>query len=210
MKSLFTISILALICIQSYAQDQIEEFIQEAQTFIAQKEYKQAQLSLQDAINEINTLIAGQIAEALPNEINGLTSSNEQTMVGGGMGIVGGGLQITKSYQHPSKAENNAELVLLANSPLLSSMTMFLANPAMLGEGYKSVRVGTNRAIMKTEMQDYYMDNGSSKQIRSSEIQIPLSQTMITINARGFASEQEELAFATKLDIAKLKVLLGE
>jgi hypothetical protein len=85
---------------------------------------------------------------------------------------------------------------------------MFMSNPAMMGEGYKSVRVGTKRAILKSEMDDYYDDNGSSKKIRSSELQIPLNQTLITINLKGFATEAEELAFANKLDIDKLTPLL--
>lgn len=50
---------------------------------------------------------------------------------------------------------------------------------------------------VKTESSDY-------------EIQIPMNQTLITINARGFASEQEALAFASKLDLAKIKSLIGE
>ena len=81
----------------------------------------------------------------------------------------------------------------------------------MMGSDYKSVRVGTQRAILKTEMQDVYDDNGAvTKKIRASELQIPLSSTLITIHANGFASEQEELAFATKLDLDKLKAALGE
>jgi hypothetical protein len=33
---------------------------------------------------------------------------------------------------------------------------------------------------------------------------------LITINLRGFASEADELAFATKLDIENLRTALGE
>ena len=43
-----------------------------------------------------------------------------------------------------------------------------------------------------------------------TELQIPLTQTMITINARGFANEQEELAFAQKLNIENIRAALGE
>ena len=80
----------------------------------------------------------------------------------------------------------------------------------MMGQGAKSVRVGTRRAVLKSEMQDYYDDNGSSKSIRSTELQIPLTQTLITINLKGFATEADELAFANKLDVEKIRVALGE
>ena len=59
-------------------------------------------------------------------------------------------------------------------------------------------------------MEDYYDDNGNTKKIRASEFQIVMGQNLITIKANGFASEQEEIAFASKLDLDKLKGLLGE
>ncbi|MBK9984839.1 MAG: hypothetical protein IPP15_21160 [Saprospiraceae bacterium] len=40
--------------------------------------------------------------------------------------------------------------------------------------------------------------------------QIPLTQTLITINLKGFATEADELPCAAKLDIEKLRVSLGE
>jgi hypothetical protein len=60
-------------------------------------------------------------------------------------------------------------------------------------------------------MEDFYDDNGTAtKQIRSTEIQIPLTSTMITLNLKGFAAEADELAFANKLGIDKIKTALGE
>jgi hypothetical protein len=38
---------------------------------------------------------------------------------------------------------------------------MYLNNPAMMGSGYKSVQVGSQRAILKSEMEDFYDDNGA-------------------------------------------------
>jgi len=210
MKANIIILFFLMVSLRMMSQSQAETFIKEAQAFLAQKDYKQAQLSLQDAINDINNILAGQIAESLPDEINGLKSTGDENVNAGAMGIIGGGMQITKTYRNETKKENEAEVQILANSPMLSAMNMYLSNPAMLGQNYKSVRVGTRRAILKTEMQDYYDDKGASKQIRSSEIQIPLTQTLITINMKGFASEQDELAFAAKLDIEKLRVALGE
>ncbi|MDQ3015116.1 MAG: hypothetical protein M3R25_00100 [Bacteroidota bacterium] len=209
MKTLLLISFLT-ISMQVMAQNQAETYIKEAQTYLAAKDYKQAQMSLQDAINDLNLVLGQQIAEALPNEINGLTAEPGDASNTGGMNIMGIGMVISKSYRNAGKKENEADVQILANSPMLAAINMYINNPAMAGQGYKSVRVGTRRAILKSEMNDFYMDNGSSKQIRSSEIQIPLSQTLITLNLKGFASEAEELAFAGKLDIEKLRVALGE
>lgn len=208
-KSFLTVALVALLSLYASAQGQIETFINEAREFVAQKNYTQAKLSLQDAIAEIDNMVGLQIAEALPDEINGLKSSGSETS-SAGMGMIGGGMQITKSYQHPSNEANSAEVQIIANSPMLQAMNLYLTNPGMMGPGYKSVRVGTRRAILRSESEDYYDSRGGSKQIRATEIQVPLNQTLITIQARGFASEQDELAFAAKLDIDKLRTLLGD
>lgn len=201
----------SLISLTTLGQSQAETFIKEAQAYLAKKEYKQAQLSLQDAINDINMMLAADIAKSFPAEINGLKSEGDGEINTAGMGMIGGGFTITKKYRHATNKDNEAEVQILANSPLLSTMSMYLSNPSMMGPDYKSVRIGgTQRAILKTEIEDSYDDKGASKKMRSTEIQIPLSQTLITLHLNGFATEQDELAFAAKLDLAKLKTALGE
>ena len=202
--NIFILFILAC-SINAIGQSQADTYIREAQAYLAQKDYKQAQLSLQDAINDINNILAAQISESLPNEINGDNNINTA-----GLGILGGGMSISKNYRNESKEENETDVQIIANSPMLSMMNMYMNNPGMMGQGAKSVRVGTRRAVLKTEMQDYYGGSGQSKQIRSTELQIPLTQTLITINLKGFASEADELAFANKIDVEKLRVALGE
>jgi len=206
MKKIIFFLFIALIGHGAAGQSQAETFIKEAQDFLAKKEYKQAQLSLQDAINDINMMFAKQVAELLPAEINGLKAEGEGEVSAAGMAMMGGGMQITKKYRNETKPENDAEVQIIANSPMIATMSMYLTNPAMLGAEYKSVRVGTTRAIAKTDTQD----GDDDTKIRSTEIQIPLGQTMITIQANGFATEQDELAFANKLDIEKIRTALGE
>ncbi len=210
MKSKIIFLFFSMVSMQIMSQDQVQTFIKEAQEFYAQKNYKQAQLSLQDAINELNKLMSGQVSDILPAEINGLKAMDGGSSNTSAMGMMGGGMQISKRYEYPGKKENEAEIQIIANSPMMNAMNMYMTNPSLMGQGAKSVRVGTQRAIMKSEMQDYYDDNGNSKKIRSTQIQIPLSQTLITIEAKGFATEQDELAFAAKLDIAKIKAAVGE
>lgn len=205
MKNIALFSVAILICLRVNGQSQAEAFIKEAQDFLAKKEYKQAQMSLQDAINDINLLLAQQVAESLPAEINGLKADGESEVNTAGMGMIGGGLQITKRYRNESKEGNDAEIQIMANSPLLSTLNMYLTNPGMMGSDYKSVRVGTNRAILKAET----ADNDGVK-TRSTEIQIPLGQTLIMVRTNGFATEQEEIAVANKLDLAKIRTALGE
>lgn len=209
MKKAYIFFVLTVFSLQLIAQDQVQSFIKEAEGFYAQKNYKQAQLSLQDAINELNKLMSGQVGDLLPPEINGLKAVDGSAS-NSNLGVMGGGMQISKKYEYPGKKENNAEVQIIANSPMLNAMSMYLSNPSLMGEGSKSVRVGTQRAVLKSEMEDYYDDNGGSKKIRSTQIQVPLSQTLITLNLKGFATEQDEISFASKLDLAKIKAAVGE
>src|SRR5689334_6074541 len=127
---------LITVCLTGFiagAQTQVDTYIKDAQAYLANKQYKEAQLSLQDAINEINTMIAAQIGEMMPDEISGLKAEGDATNNSAAMGMMGGGIQITKTYKNPSKDENEAEVMIMANSPMLSAMTMYLTNPAMLG-----------------------------------------------------------------------------
>ena len=94
----------------------------------------------EDAINEIDNVLALQIAEALPKEINGLAAEEGETTNAGIMGMMGGGSQINKRYQNAKKPENSAELVILANAPMVNAMNMYLTNSSMMGPDYKSVR----------------------------------------------------------------------
>ena len=168
MKTNILFLLLLVLSVNLMAQSQAETYIKEAQDYLAQKDYKQAQLSLQDAINDINNILAAQIAESLPNEINGLKATGDNNVNTAGMGMLGGGMTISKTYRNESKKENEADVQIIANSPLLSMMNMYMNNPAMMGQGAKSVRVGTRRAVLKSEMQDYYDDNGSSKSIHTN------------------------------------------
>lgn len=205
MKKIAFCTLAILLCLQANAQSQAEAYIKEAQEYLAKKDYKQAQLSLQDAINDINTLLAKQVAESLPAEINGLKKDGEAEVNTAAMGLMGGGMQIIQRYSNPKNEDNDAEVQIIANSPMLAAMNMYITNPGMMGSEYKSVRVGTTRAILKSETED-----DGDKKVRNTEIQVPLSQTLITINAKGFATEKDELDFATKLDLAKIKTALGE
>ncbi|MBK9109628.1 MAG: hypothetical protein IPM92_14965 [Saprospiraceae bacterium] len=59
-------------------------------------------------------------------------------------------------------------------------------------------------------MIDFYGNDDQVLKIRATQIHLPLGQTLVGFNLRGFASEQEELAFASKLDFGKIKIAAGE
>ncbi|MBK8956701.1 MAG: hypothetical protein IPM34_14265 [Saprospiraceae bacterium] len=207
MKNAMILFVLCACSIQNYAQDPFPTFVAEAQEYYKQKNYKQAQMSLQDAMNELNRLMGEQLGNLLPDEINGLKAVQAAF---NNAGFAGGGLALTREYKNPSKPENDADIQIMANSPLMAAMQQYMNNPAILGPGAKSIRVANLRGVLKTETIDFYGDNDQQLKIRGTQIQIPVGQTLIMFNLRGFASEQDELAFASKIDFQKIKMAAGE
>jgi cellobiose-specific phosphotransferase system component IIA len=72
MKKNLVIICLSLLTCSLFAQGNAETYAKEALDFIKAKNYKAAQTSLQDAINELNNAISKEALAAMPLEITGL------------------------------------------------------------------------------------------------------------------------------------------
>jgi hypothetical protein len=49
--------------------------------------------------------------------------------------MIGGGMTITRRYEHPTKKENTAGVNIIANSPMIQAMAMYINNPGYDGPG---------------------------------------------------------------------------
>lgn len=212
MKKVFLSLVVVCFSLLTFAQGQAETYINEALNYVKAKNYKQAQMSLQDAINEINNELAQQIIGLLPEEINGLKANkSDDNTNSSAMGMMGGGMTISRKYA----AEDNkvtAEVSIIANSPMISSLSMFINNPALMSSSgnQKSVRVGTRRAMLKKDNGTSYDDNGNSKDVLNFELSVLLGQTLVTVKGDSFDTEQTFIAFYQKIDFEKLAKALGE
>ena len=211
MKKLLLFTAFGLACTGLFAQGQAETYINEALGHVKTKEYKAAQLSLQDAINEINSFIAQEVLNQLPTEINGLKAQvGDDQSNSAGMAFMGGGTAITRKYEG-ANSSNNAEVNIVANSPLVGSMTALMGNPMMGNSAnQKSIRVGTRRAMLKKDIESEYDENNNEKQVTNFELQVILGQTLVTVKGRGFETEQAFTAFYQKIDFEKIAKTLGE
>jgi hypothetical protein len=157
--------------------------------------------------------LAQDVLNQLPAEVNGLKASkNDDNTNSAAMGMMGGGMSISRKYATDDNKQT-AEINIIANSPLVSSMTMFLNNPAMMnasGGNQKSVRVGTKRAMLKKESNTETDENGKEMQKQNFELSVVLGQTLVTVKGDGFANEQAFTAFYSKIDFDKISKALGE
>lgn len=211
MKKLLLSAVLGMFSMSLFAQGQAETYINEALNNVKAKQYKAAQLSLQDAINEINSYIAQEVLAQLPAEIDGLKAqiSDDQSN-SAAMAFMGGGTTITRKYEG-ADSRKNAEVSIVANSPLVGTMTALMGNPMMSNSAnQKSIRVGTRRGILKKDINTEYDDNGTEKQVTNYELQVILGQTLVTVKGQGFETEQAFTAFYQKIDFEKIAKTLGE
>lgn len=211
MKKLLILAVFGFTCTGIMAQGQAETFINEALGHVKAKEFRAAQLSLQDAINEINSYIAQEVLSQLPLEIDGLKAevSNDQSG-GAAMAFIGGGTTISRKYEG-ANSKNNAEVQIVANSPLVGTMSALFGNPMLMNSAnQKSIRVGTRRAMLNKNPSSEYDDNGVEKQVINYELQVILGQTLVTIKGEGFATEQAFVTFYQKIDFEKIAKTLGE
>lgn len=211
MKKIILSIVLFSLSAALFAQGQAETYINEALGYLKSKSYKQAQMSLQDAISEINNYLAQEVLNQLPEEINGLKANkSEDNSNSAGMSIMGGGMSISRKYAK-ADSKQTAEIDIIANSPLINTMSMFLNNPAMMNSNnQKSVRVGTKRAMLKKDTNSTTDDNGKTIEVLNFELSVVLGQTLVTVKGDGFANEQAFTAFYSKIDFDKISKSLGE
>jgi len=213
MKKLISLTFAMLgMCSYILAQGQAETFINEALSNLKAKQYKQAQMSLQDAINEINNFIAKEVLNQLPTDLNDLKADVSQDNSGSGaMAMLGGGMTISRKYAS-ADGKKSAEINIISNSPMISSLSMIMNNPMMMGNNpnQKSVRVGNRRAILNKSTSDTYDDNNNKKTIQNFELQVIIGQTLVTVKGENFENEQAFSATYGKIDIEKIAKSLGE
>ena len=99
------------------AQSEIDKTILEAQGYLKQKNYKDAQIALQQAIALINNLMGKDLITALPTELNDMkANTSEDESNTGGMGMMGGGFTISRNYYLSTNSETSFKVNIVANS----------------------------------------------------------------------------------------------
>lgn len=199
MKKIILLSVFAFSAAFAGAQT-VNDYIKDAQGFLTQKNYKEAQASLQQAIGEIYKMMGADVVASLPKEIGVYKSEPANDMVNtSGMAMMGGGFTVMRTYTQDE--EHSARVSILGNSPMMTSVNMMINNPMMVGQsGQKIVRIG---AAYKGLL-DYHADS------KSGTLSIPLVNSMVTIDVTGFPDEKSITDFALKLNLDAIKKAIGE
>ncbi len=193
--TILTLSLLG----NGHAQD-ILASLDAAQSAYAAGNSQQARQHLQQALIDLNVRLGHQVLATLPATLGGLEiNQNEETVVGG-TGFAG--LMISRTYSNDTK---RIKITIANDSPTMSMVSSFLSNDMLSGimasqTGQKKVVVSGYKGML--EKSDYDDDTVAYT------LNIPLEESLFTLEARGFASENEVLDLAQQIDLRKIAGLL--
>ncbi len=193
--TILTLSLLG----NGHAQD-ILASLDAAQSAYAAGNSQQARQHLQQALIDLNVRLGHQVLATLPTTLGGLAiNQNEETVVGG-TGFAG--LMISRTYSNDTK---RIKITIANDSPTMSMVSSFLSNDMLSGimasqTGQKKVVVSGYKGML--EKSDYDDDTVAYT------LNIPLEESLFTLEARGFASENEVLDLAQQIDLRKIAGLL--
>ncbi len=175
---------LSMMLVLSYtvAQDAADPkpYFDEAKSQYAAGNLDDARFALEQALTELDELVATKILEITPTQIGDLQSIAENDQYSGtSIGLTG--LYVFRSYENPSNPAQSMEMSIMPNSPLLASVTNFLSNSILGGiassaMGQKRIKVDNYKAMMQKD------ENAEEERYT---INIPFSESLITLEFSG-------------------------
>ncbi len=189
---LSTLTTMALLGTSSYA-DEILEQMNEAIKAYQDKDYKGAMDELKFITAQLQKLDATENQKLLPDALEGWEKQESQNGSQGAMSMLGGGgTSMQATY---TKERESIEIQILANSPMISMMSMAISNPALMA------------ADPKTSPYRYKRNKGMKKKDgNNTEITLLISgQIMIKLTGSQLNDDAILEQYLDQIDIKKLK-----
>lgn len=179
-----------------YSQD-IQANLDAARSAYQSGDLENTRFALQEALNFINQAIGQEILGLLPISLGGMEKTTDgDNVTGTGMGFAG--LFVNRSYAGGNKS---ASVEIVGDSPMMTGINALLAMPAFMSSdpNQKRIKIGTYKAL-QTKSTD---DQG----IVTYDIQVPLTNTLLTLRCTGVDNENEVAVMANALPVDKIAKL---
>lgn len=180
--------------------DEVEDQIDQAKGLYGEGLYRDALQELQYAIAQIQEKLNDSYVDLLPDPLPGWRAEAAEALTGGMM-MMGGGTQLTRDYYQESGGAH-VSIQLMADSPMLSAMSMMIANPMMMqvDPGTKPYRAGRSRGMIKHQ-----------QGTRTWEITLMIANRILVIVSGSDLGDKGPVeAYLNALDMAEIeKAFLG-
>lgn len=162
-------------------------------------ELREAVQELQYAIAQIQEVLDSQYTKLLPAPLEGWTAEEPQAQ-SAGMGMMGGGTQISREYRNNATGES-INMQIMADSPFLQAMSMMLSNPMMMKSdpNTKLYRHGRHRGMLKHQ-----------RNSQRWEISLMVAnRILVQVTGKGMASKDPLEAYLKSLDLKQVEKAFG-
>lgn len=180
--------------------DEIIDQIDLAKEFYQEGRYSEAVEEFQFAIAQIQQLQFEQLKKVFPQPLKGW-EADEPEGTAAGMSFLGGGIVISRNY-YREETDESVDIQIMANSPLLQSIMMFIQNPALLAAqpGSKMIRIHGKKAILKFSSQD-----------REGELSFVVgTKTLVTVSGNEITDASAMVQYAENINVDLIKKIVGE
>jgi len=128
-KLVFTTLLSALLLTPSLYADNVTDPIDTALESYKDKDYKTAIDELKYAITALQKLDSEVNKQLLPEPLAGWKKSDANSNSNPAMAVFGGGSMTSATY---TRGKEKVEIEIIANSPMIASMSMLIANPMLM------------------------------------------------------------------------------
>lgn len=138
-----------------------------------------SRFAMQQMLQELDMMTGKEILKLLPQKMEDKTAVTAEDNVSGASGWAG----VVIHREYGAAADKGIELEIITNSPLIGSLNAMLSLPFVTGNAdQKVVKIEGYKALVQkvsgaNEASDY-------------ELQLPLSNTLITLKAPGYSQDQ--------------------
>ncbi len=197
-KILFALTIgLTLLCGRNIYSQDIQANIDAARSSYQSGDLENTRFALQEALNLINQAIGQEILGLLPASLGGMEKTADgDNVTGTGMGFAG--LFVNRAYVGSNKS---ASVEIVGDSPLMTAINALLAMPAFMSSdpNQKRIKIGSYKAL-QTKSTD-------EQGIMTYDIQLPLTNTLVTFRCTGVQNESEVTGMVNTLPVDKIAKL---
>ena len=190
-----------------YAQQEAEGYLKEAQEYIKAKNLKEARLSIQQALANINTFTGKEILKVLPAEFNGMKPSGDYDDYINLYPANGdGGMSVSRTYKKDKEDYKNYFVITVYVTSIgTNAIKDYLNDPTRLNpKSEKIIKLSNGKKTLGR----FYSD---SEEYKSGSLDIPFNDFYISIFGYGTESKEDALIkCASKIDFEKLRKAAGE
>jgi hypothetical protein len=196
MKNLL-IGVLIFVAAEGTAQNFTAD-ITNAKTSYSAGKLEDAHFALQQAMQEVDIIIGKEVLKQLPAKMDAFTANGKNDNVTSNVGFVG--TTIHRSWG----TADDVDLSIIGNSPLISTINVFLNTPLLGGMMSKN---GNNKIIKVQGYKGQLTKETSTTGQTNYTIQLPLGGSLITFTGKN-TTDTQIMAWANTLPLQQIAKLI--